>query len=310
MYHWLIIGSILSGLSAAQLIAYPASAFGTCSYTGDPHLIPFPTSPGQVSNMYFCPITGWQIVLQNQWVLIAVQSSTTPYVILDYVVFFFNADSSVACVLIGSSGYSTCPAGSPVLSTTNPGGTSWNHFYPLAQFFDLQISSSPWGTFTRYDFYIRETFNLINQSSGLCVKFNCPLEAVLTPPPPIVIQICDIYIGAAQRQVKVAVTQTRVQFIRTACQNDLTLSFDLRLAQTAAVHLIYSSLDQIAGKNYQDAVMKAEVNIQTALNAANSETAAILNQDNSCFEQKRCFTDCPTSVLTSSPATVLTNGNT
>jgi hypothetical protein len=83
MYHWLIIGSILSGLSAAQLIAYPASAFGTCSYTGDPHLIPFPTSPGQVSNMYFCPITGWQIVLQNQWVLIAVQSSTTPYVILD-----------------------------------------------------------------------------------------------------------------------------------------------------------------------------------------------------------------------------------
>ncbi len=150
---------------------------------------------------------------------------------------------------------------------------------------------------------------------------------MLTPPPPIVIQICDIYIGAAQRQVKVAVTQTRVQFIRTACQNDLTLSFDLRvkyilyidlksfsfffqLAQTAAVHLIYSSLDQIAGKNYQDAVMKAEVNIQTALNAANSETAAILNQDNSCFEQKRCFTDCPTSVLTSSPATVLTNGNT
>jgi len=58
-----------------------------------------------------------------------------------YVVFFYQANGDIACVLIGSSGYSTCPASSSVVSITNAGGLSWNHWYPLAQYFDLQITS-------------------------------------------------------------------------------------------------------------------------------------------------------------------------
>jgi hypothetical protein len=73
---------------------------------------------------------------------------------------------------------------------------------------------------------------------------------VLTPPPPVVIQICDIYISAAQREVKVPVTETRVQFIRTACQNDLTLSSDLLVKYILYIDLksfsfIFSWLKQL-----------------------------------------------------------------
>ena len=83
MHHWLILALILLGLARAQGAAYPASLFGTCSYTGDPHLTPFPTTPGGISNVYFCSTVGWQILLRNQWVLIAVQVGPSPYVIVD-----------------------------------------------------------------------------------------------------------------------------------------------------------------------------------------------------------------------------------
>ncbi len=81
MHFWLVLISMLLGFTAAEDISY--SSFGQCSYTGDPHLIPFPSSPNQISNMYWCQKTGWEILLQNQWILIAVQVSSSPYVILD-----------------------------------------------------------------------------------------------------------------------------------------------------------------------------------------------------------------------------------
>jgi hypothetical protein len=87
MYHWLIFTSILLGLTAAQDLTY--SSFATCSYTGDPHLQPFPTSSGQITNLYFCPYIGWQILLQNKWVYIVVKVGPSPYVILDVSILLF-----------------------------------------------------------------------------------------------------------------------------------------------------------------------------------------------------------------------------
>jgi len=89
MHHWLIFTSILLGLTAGQDVSYfPYSLFGTCSYTGDPHLQPFPTSPGQITNLYFCQKVGWQILLQNKWVYIVVKVGLSPYVILDVSIVF------------------------------------------------------------------------------------------------------------------------------------------------------------------------------------------------------------------------------
>jgi hypothetical protein len=69
------------GLASVQGLAY--SSFGKCSYTGDPHLIPFSTSVSQVTNMYFCQTPGWETLLQNKWVQIIVKVGPSPYVILD-----------------------------------------------------------------------------------------------------------------------------------------------------------------------------------------------------------------------------------
>ncbi len=93
MHYWLILASILFGLANAQRIAYLAPLFGTCSYTGDPHLTPFPTSVGGISNVYFCSTIGWQVLLQNQWVLIAVQVGPSPYVIVNVSVIFCSHQS-------------------------------------------------------------------------------------------------------------------------------------------------------------------------------------------------------------------------
>jgi len=86
MHYWLILSSIVVSLTAAQSLSY--SLFRTCSYTGDPHLIPFPLSADQTSNMYFCPKVGWAVLLQNKWVYIAVKTGPSPYVILDVCITF------------------------------------------------------------------------------------------------------------------------------------------------------------------------------------------------------------------------------
>lgn len=81
MHYWLILTSIVLSLTATQGLSY--STFGKCSFTGDPHLVSFPSAPGLGSNMYFCQKIGWSVLLQNKWVYIAVKSGLTPYVILD-----------------------------------------------------------------------------------------------------------------------------------------------------------------------------------------------------------------------------------
>jgi hypothetical protein len=61
------------------------------------------------------------------------------------------------------------------------------------------------------------------------VKYNCSLEQILPPPPPIIIQICNIYIASAQKLVIGRVNEITVKFITIACQNDLTLTFNLKV---------------------------------------------------------------------------------
>jgi len=55
--------------------------------------------------------------------------------------------------------------------------------------------------------------------------------------------------------------------------------------------LIHSSLDQISGEDYQNAVIKAETNIQAAILEANRQIAAIIGQEATCVEQKLCLTN-------------------
>ncbi|CAF1319327.1 unnamed protein product [Rotaria sordida] len=171
MKYWLILASILLGVTAVQgeapvggeglfpmaVQADPSktanglpslntqalsySLFGKCTYTGDPHLMPFPKFPGQVVNMHFCQYTGWEILLLNKWVLILVKVGPNPYVILDYIIIFFDGNQGMKCLLFASLGWSTCSFSSPIISITYPSGTAWTHWYPNAQFLNIQITS-------------------------------------------------------------------------------------------------------------------------------------------------------------------------
>jgi len=53
--------------------------------------------------------------------------------------------------------------------------------------------------------------------------------------------------------------------------------------------LIHSSLAQINGQDYQNAVIKAQTNIQAAILEANRQTAAIIGQETTCIELKVCL---------------------
>ena len=79
----LLIGSILMVSTLVMAQGVPFYTFGRCSYTGDPHLMPFPSIWNQTMNMYFCQKPGWDILLQNRWVLVLVKVGPSPFVILD-----------------------------------------------------------------------------------------------------------------------------------------------------------------------------------------------------------------------------------
>lgn len=71
-----------AAIHAQELVAAPF-VFGRCSYTGDPHLVPFPRNSTLTSNMYFCQRPGWDILLRNRWILVLVNVGPSPYVILN-----------------------------------------------------------------------------------------------------------------------------------------------------------------------------------------------------------------------------------
>ncbi|CAF3636887.1 unnamed protein product [Rotaria socialis] len=291
MNRWFILASILIDFAACQAPAQAAllSSFGQCSYTGDPHLIPFPTGVNQPVNMYFCNKSQWEVLLQNKWILVIVKAGPSPFVIVDHLVIFFDGNLGIKCILSGSLGLSTCPLTSSVVSITNTLGTAWSHWYPAASFLNIQITSYPWGVAKRYDITIRETFALIGQSAGLCVKHNCPLERVISVPPPVVVNVCEIYIRAVPRKYAAGLAANFVGLVRLACHNDLLLTMNMRFAQTTLPLLVYSALSQLNSDNYKAGVIKAEADISAALVLADAAALAEVAKDGICWEGKHCL---------------------
>lgn len=67
---------------------------------------------------------------------------------------------------------------------------------------------------------------LMQQSRGLCVKWDCPLERVLGTPPPVAIKVCDTYLASARQRALGRVDDGMARNLITACQNDLLLTFN------------------------------------------------------------------------------------
>ncbi|CAF4165934.1 unnamed protein product, partial [Rotaria sp. Silwood2] len=209
----------------------------------------------------------------------------TPYVITDYFVVFLDGVGGVKCVLWSAIGLSTCPVSSSIISIVSGGGTSWSHWYIFSSFINVQITSYPWGTGKRYDFIILEGISLISQSSGLCVKFNCPLEQILVAPPQVNINICNAYIRAAQTRLLSPVDANTVNFATIACQNDLTTSGNAKLAQAVVPFLIHSSINFTDTDTYQKLVVTAETNIAAGLTEGDTATTNIIAAQTTCPTQ-------------------------
>ena len=77
----IFLGVVIIILEAAPTLSRGCD-YQFCSYTGDPHLIPF-----YQSSIYLCDRTGWELLLSNQYVTIYVKTERRapwpPAVIVD-----------------------------------------------------------------------------------------------------------------------------------------------------------------------------------------------------------------------------------
>jgi hypothetical protein len=77
---FLMVGS---AFVPTEAMAKKRCLYGKCSYVGDPHLIPFPSSYGAPQNQYWCQKPGWETFVSNAYVSIYVLVGASPYWILD-----------------------------------------------------------------------------------------------------------------------------------------------------------------------------------------------------------------------------------
>ena len=71
---------------------------------------------------------------------------------------------------------------------------------------------------------------LIKQSTGACVKWECPMERMVATPAPVVVKICDIYFTAARQRVLGRIDDGAIRYMIMACQNDLTLTLNVKVS--------------------------------------------------------------------------------
>jgi hypothetical protein len=84
-----------------------------------------------------------------------------------------------------------------------------------------------------FNIRVTQTFDLIKNSTGVCVKNNCKLEykddiGPVEPirPLPTISNICDTFITASRERVTAKIDRNFVESLRLACLVDLDLTLD------------------------------------------------------------------------------------
>ena len=76
------LGVLALTIEAGVITPAPVACnYSFCSYTGDPHLIPF----SQPNTQYWCKKTGWELLLSNNYVslYVLVDTAASYYSIID-----------------------------------------------------------------------------------------------------------------------------------------------------------------------------------------------------------------------------------
>ncbi|UJR32817.1 hypothetical protein I4U23_020279 [Adineta vaga] len=259
----------------------PADRYLTCSYVGDPHLLPF----SQPYSQYWCKNEGWELLLSNQYVslYVLVHSSST-YQIHDYMLIF---PEPTACTTGSSSNPLPCQgSGSPITSLQN--GNSYTHFHRTQ---DLIIKIDPSGSY--YNIYIWQSPKLVAESCGVCIKWNCEREGLWMTPNPVVPKLCDLYINAARERAAAAVDKRVIDVARTQCINDMQSTFDVHQAVQPAIALVLQDgIKELinGGKDQQSAFEKIESVKEEVFKAAEATSNELLaNSGSICNDSKKCL---------------------
>ena len=86
MFRSSIVVLLILGVSLepSEALAKKPCLYGVCSYTGDPHLVPYPSAYGQPQKGFICKHVGWEVLTSNAKVSIYVLVGPGPaYNIID-----------------------------------------------------------------------------------------------------------------------------------------------------------------------------------------------------------------------------------
>lgn len=254
-------------LCATQLFCttIDAQKTGTCRYYNDPHLIPFPTSPGASQSQYLCRNNVTETLVKNKFVeLIVTPDPAGEYPIVAYtLIFFATGIFSYPCVITNSianpSISLTCPLNTPASSIMSVSGQYHTHLTENIRF-DITKRRS------HFNIMITQSFDLIAKSRGVCVKWNCEFENVVgkrnkrqAQEEDLNHQICDLFIKAGQRNALGEVNQGYVESLRTACVYDMKTTSDQSYGEGIVTLILRDSVKQYRNdENFKEYLQKAD----------------------------------------------------
>jgi len=250
----------------------------TCSYAGDPHLIPF----YQPYIQYWCQRHGWELLISNKYFTIyTFAASSSNYAIHDYKLVF--ADSS--CSMGGPSNSVPCSSSSLVISFVTP---STSYYFHTGGEFLIKIDRGA----AHYDFYIWQSPKLVKESCGVCVSWNCPQEPRWLQANPVVPKICDVFASAAQTHATGAIDPRIIDVAVTSCINDIQTTFDVRAAQTAFTLVMQDGIKDILGGGAEDQKVferLEEITKEARRDAEAKANEIIAGSEPVCNEEKKCL---------------------
>ncbi|CAF1401703.1 unnamed protein product [Rotaria magnacalcarata] len=262
------------------------SYYGQCSCVGDPHLIPFPSAYGGPQNTYWCQQSGWLSLINNRFVSLYIHVGSAPYLIIDYVLVFQGVGVPPCAINGTSKNPPLCNSTAAATSTTLSAGSSWVHFHNTESII-VKIDYS--GSY--YDIYIYQSYLLINASTGLCVKWDCPTQYASGSAIDVVPDICNLFINAAKHRAMGPIAQNVIDIAQKTCSADMHTTLDTKVALAGLSLVLHDSAKVHISRNHTHKMFKHIHGLKkdAILNATHHANKLIGNGTKHCNKHKQCL---------------------
>ncbi|CAF2041179.1 unnamed protein product [Rotaria magnacalcarata] len=261
---------------------------GICHFYGDPHIIVFPQRAEAFQHQFWCKTSGEHQILKNDFVQITAIIQNQTWSIDEFIITFFENNTTI-CTITNSK--HVC--NSSEIRTIHTSLKQIDILYTTPQ---LHISivthqlQLHW-----YDINVRMPFELIRQSSGLCVMppvNECELENIIeeseNPINPLSRQICEKYLSASNRassQLDLSNYSERSHNAFVACIHDYETTGNLNFGASIISMMVKYGINQQQLDNLQfesqtnksieiidSEVINASIDIDILLSTTTDET--------------------------------------